>query len=86
MSILYAYRARNVNMRLMLALMPHLTVDCTAVHNAPSGALFGRDSNLTNGGFSHMAAALLAMDHFNTRNASVVKGSQTLKNVPSGLT
>jgi hypothetical protein len=40
--------------------------------------LFIRESKDTtcddcvNVGFSHMAAALMAMEHFNTRNASVV--------------
>lgn len=38
----------------------------------PSGTLSGRDQNLTNKGFSHIAAALLAIDHFNARNSTVV--------------
>lgn len=38
----------------------------------PTASFAGRYTNQTNVGFSHMAAALLAMDHFNNRNASVV--------------
>lgn len=52
--------------------MPHCFCSLYS-SNAPSGTLSGRQSNLTNKGFSHMAAALLAMEHFNTRNASVVQ-------------
>jgi Receptor family ligand binding region len=34
--------------------------------------LTGQARNLTNQGFSHMSAALLAVEHFNSRNATVV--------------
>lgn len=38
----------------------------------PTSSFSGRYTNQTNVGFSHVAAALLAMDHFNNRNASMV--------------
>lgn len=47
-------------------------VPFTFAGNVSTPSMSGKATNLTNQGFSHMAAALLAMDHFNNRNTSVV--------------